>query len=241
MAHLDPEAIRGILLALNDIATGGRIDQSAEDLRVQAAGFSGSARHVAMDMSAAAPKGLLNASLGVMAEGLSVTSLPANISAWLPRRVVLRPSLSGLSVADLTRIAMLATEPNIDQQALQAALAALLAHGGVTVGIDALSLDVGPAEFEGNGQLLIRAPDDVQGNAQITATGMDALLPEMHKNPDLAPILGGLAIAINLARREGNRLIWDIDFRDGRLTVNGVDPRRPRPNQQFRSQPGSTR
>jgi hypothetical protein len=249
--HMDREAIRALLLALNDVAAGGRVEESAEDLQIKAAGLSGGVRRAGLEIGARSPDGLLNAWLGVSIEGLSVQGLPGKAGEWLPRRLILRPTVSGLSVADLTRIAMAATDPQADPQALDAALAALLAHGGVTAGLDTLLLDLGPAQLEGKGTLLLRGPDDLRGAARITATGMDALLAEVGNDPHLAPLVGGLALAMNLAKREGAQLVWNLAFADGRLTVNGIDPtqapaapqprRQPGSNQPGSNQPGSKR
>ena len=49
-------------------------------------------------------------------------SVPA--SEWLPRRIILRPSISGVSLADLMRFAMRATQPMLDPAQLGAAIVA---------------------------------------------------------------------------------------------------------------------
>ena len=156
--HMDREAIRALLLALNDVAIGARLEELAEDLRIKAANFTGGARRAGLEMGARSPEGLLSAWVAVNIEGLSVPGLPGGASEWLPRRLVLRPSVSGISVPDLTRIAMAATDPQADPQALEAALRALIAHGGETAGIDTVILDIGPAQLEGTGKLLVRVP-----------------------------------------------------------------------------------
>ena len=67
----------------------------------------------------------------------------------------------------------------------------------------------------------------MQGQARITATGMEALLASAAKDPDLAPLLGGLTLAVQLAKREQGRMVWNVAMKDGTITVNGVDPTHP--------------
>ena len=244
MPPLDRDSVRAVLLALNDIATGGHVEESVENLRVKVGDVAGALDRARFEMGAASPQGMLNAWLALTMEGLSVPGLPVPASEWLPRRIILRPSISGVSLADLMRFAMRATEPNADPHSLAPEIAALFSHGGVTVGIDALAFDVGPSAFEGSGKLLLLGPDDLQGQARITATGMEALLASAAKDPDLAPLLGGLTLAVQLAKREQGRMVWNVAMKDGTITVNGVDPTqppRPAPPPATRRQPDKSR
>ena len=136
---------------------------------------------------------------------------------------------------------MAATEPNTGPQSLAPEIAALFAHGGITVGIDSLAFDVGPSAFEGSGKFVLLSPDDVQGQARITATGLDALLASAANEPDLAPLLGGVALAMQFAKREGGRLVWNVAMREGKVTINGIDPAQPLPPPASRRQPDERR
>ena len=76
----------------------------------------------------------------------------------------------------------------------------------------------------------------MHGAARITATGLEALLAQANGDPHLAPLAGGLAVAIQLAKREGDELVWNVAFTDSRLTVNGMDPTQPPGGEQSRGQ-----
>jgi hypothetical protein len=145
--------------------------------------------------------------------------------------VELHPIVAGVSLADLTSLALEATDQHVDQQRLQADAAMLLAHGGVTVGLDTLDMDVGPAVMHGHGQVLLTGPNDYQAEAHITATGLDDLMQQARGDPRLKQAIVFLALARGFARPEGDHLVWDIVAGEAGLTVNGVELGNPRAHQ----------
>ncbi len=100
----------------------------------------------------------------------------------------------------------------------------MFAQGSVTVGLEALSFMIGPAQFQGAGSLLMISQTETEGQARLTASGFDALMDAVRGNPDLQQALPVLVLARGLARTDGDRLVWDLaSTRAGDITLNGVD------------------
>ncbi|MBV9784335.1 MAG: hypothetical protein JO264_10990 [Acidisphaera sp.] len=224
---LDRSSLRALLLALRDVAAGGEIDESLDGMHVVAAGHSVDLDHVAVGIGADAPDGMLNAHLALSLDGLSVPELPPRFSDYLPRHIVLRPAISGVSVADLTRMGMTATEPDFDPSRLAPEVDDLFSHGGITIGFDSLEFDIGPASFDGSGKLLVASLAEQTGRAEIHASGFDALMKRVQGDPLLSKGFPVLAVIRQLARpagdKSGDRLAWDVAYDGSRLTVNGTD------------------
>jgi hypothetical protein len=198
-------------------------EETLDGLHIAVAGQGeATVRHLRLGIDGAAPDGMLHAALDIMLDGLAVQDQQPQRTALMPHHVELRPSVAGVSMADLTALALEATDPDVDQARLQADAATLLTHGGVTVGLDALAVDLGPAELHGSGHVLVTAPDEYQAEARVTATGLDELMKQASGNPDLQQALPFLAIARGFARPEGDRLVWDIVAGTAGLTVNGI-------------------
>ena len=73
----------------------------------------------------------------------------------------MRPSLSGIRTADLHKLALDATEEGADDDSLAPDIAAIFSHGGVNLGIETLSFDLGPAKVEGVGKLVVPVARDL--------------------------------------------------------------------------------
>jgi hypothetical protein len=185
-------------------------------------------RHMRLGIDGAAPDGMLHAGFDIVLDGLAVQNLPPQAAALMPHHLELRPSVIGVSLADLTTLALEATDQKVDRARLQGEAMALLAHGGVTFGLDTLDMDVGPAVLHGHGHVLVTGPDEYQAEAHITATGLDDLMQQAHGNPDLQRALPFLAIARGFAQPEGDHLVWDIVAGKAGVTVNGVELGNPR-------------
>ena len=107
---VDREAVRAVLIALSDIATGGPLEKSIEGLTVKVGDTSGSVRQASFNAVAEVPNGLLNASAAIRLEDMNLADAPPEVRNLVPHRVVLQLSVSGLSVAAFTKLAMAATK-----------------------------------------------------------------------------------------------------------------------------------
>jgi hypothetical protein len=216
-------ALRALIGSLRNIVTGVQGEETIDGLHVAVAGKGeATVRHVHLGLDGAAPEGMLHAALDIALDGIAVQNLPPQAAALMPHHVALHPSVAGVSVAELMTLALEATDQNVDRARLQADAAALLAHGGVTFGLDRLDLNVGPAELHGQGHILVTAPNEYQARAHVTATGLDELIKQARGNPDLQRALPFLAIARGFAQPEGDHLVWDVVAGQAGVTVNGI-------------------
>lgn len=181
-----------------------------------------SARQVHLAASLRAPHGLVQGDLEIGVDGLVVDGLPSDAAALVPTHIGLRPTLEGVRLADLTALILEATEPGTDPDRLQADAHALLARPGVVVGLDSLSVSLGPATLAGRGKVTLTGRDNYRAEVHLTATGFDALMSLAATNPPLQRALPFLAVMRGFARPQGDRLVWDVVARNNALTVNGM-------------------
>ena len=120
-------------------------------------------------------------------------------------------------------MANLATD-NIDPT--PADIAALFSHGGVTGGLDSMTVEVGGATFTGQGSLVATAPSAqaVTGTAQVTATNYDDLMQKVSAIPGMGQqALPVMVFIKGIGRTVDNKLVWDATYKDGKVLINNVD------------------
>lgn len=223
-ARVDPKSLHDLYLAFRGLASGGELAEAVGGVRIAAAGHIVGFDHLGLGGGIATPNGTLTAHLAFDLAGISAPDIPSDARAFVPHHVALKPSVSGVNLTDLDGLIMAATAtPAPDQHEIDAHLAALYQHGGFTVGVDSLDFDVGPARISGSGKLIAHAPDDMVGQAELKATGFDALMANAQSTPALAQGLPVLAIMKSLARPDGQDLLWSVHMQKGVVTVNGRD------------------
>jgi hypothetical protein len=222
MANGDPSAMRDMIVALRDIASSGGLAESVEGLRVGANGQQGSADRIALHIDVNVPDDVLAVRFGLAVDGAALEILPQDAASLLPAHFKLEQTLTGISMADLTQLALLSTEAQSGEQ-MQAAFATLFGHGPVTLALDTLSFDLGPAQVEASGKLLIASPDAAAGAVRVTATGLDALMRQVQKDPLTSLAFPVLVLARGLGRQDGERMVWDVTSEAGEVRVNGTD------------------
>ena len=217
----DPQLLRTVLQSLGDLASGFALDETIDGAALRYGDTIGTANQVQVGVGAKSENGLLQAHLDLGLDGLALpnSSLGA-MTELLPRRVSLRPVLSGVPTAELVRW-MGALDPAAGVRAPD--LAALLGRGGVKAGLENIDIEVGGATFTGAGQVSIAWPESLTGQAQLSATNFDALVARVNAIPELAGIVPVLIFAKGISRTVGDRLLWDLTYRDGSLLVNGTD------------------
>lgn len=220
--------LHGLLADLRDVATAASGRLTLDDLTVTAAGHVARLRRAELSDSLAAPGGKGEAKLRLALEGPTASDIPPAIASLLPHRLVLAPRVSGIPVDGLANLLGVlidqATPP--DKQELQARFAALAAQGPVTVGLDELAFDVGPALLTAAGALHLGGadPQSITGDAVIEAKGLGALIQRAHTDPLLrqaAPVLIFLK-GIGEEDDSGN-VTWKVTYAQGHALVNGTD------------------
>ena len=225
--------LRALVDALDGFASGMQMDDSLENVQVQAGdasrSYSGIAQRATLGFGASAPDGILKIYLDVGVEGLSVPGLLASAGVpqyaeLLPTEVHLRPTLAGIGTKELLALARQALDA-ADGQAPSPDPAPLFAHGGIVAGLDAVSFNLGQTRFEGRGTVTMTAPspDALTGQGQVTATNFDALIERAKQDPLIQRALPALIGFKGVGRSSGDQIVWDITYQDGRPLVNGVD------------------
>jgi len=227
-APLPPQAraqLRLMIAALQDVLTGVSLQEDLDGLKVEVAGTGGiSLQHVRLGLGGEAPEGRLHLWIDLGLDGLDSPTLPPRLVNLLPRHVEIRPSVSGVQTADLRKLLTDASQGDADGASMKPDLMAIFANGGIDVGLEALSFDLGPAKFEGRGKVTVLAPGIWRGRAHVDATGFDELLAQAHNDTDIQQALPILIMLRGLAKPDGTRLVWDIES-DGATSVkvNGID------------------
>jgi len=180
-------------------------------------------KHFLLGFGGESPEGRLHAWLNIGVDEMASPSLPPNIATFMPHHVEIKPSLSGVLTADLHKLALDATEEGADTDSLEPDIAAIFSHGGVELGIQTLSFDLGPAQVQGTGHITALSPDNWHGEAHLVATGLDDLSAQARTNPDLQQALPVLILLRGLAKPDGKKLVWDIVSDGPSVTVNGLD------------------
>ena len=216
--------LRALIQALPDLLTGVKLEETVDGLQVEVAGMGGLAlQRMVLGFGGEAPGGNLHAWVEIGLDGLDTPSLPPKMTAYLPHHLELRPSVSGVRTADLSKLALDATEEGPGNDTLAPDIAAIFAQGGVNLAVETLSFDLGPAKVEGVGKVVVLSPDSWHGEARLAATGLDELTAQARKDPELQQALPVLMMLRGLAKPDGSRLVWDIASDGTAVTVNGID------------------
>jgi len=234
-AHLRT-VLRALVEALDGFASTMQADDAIENLQVQAgkaaASYGGIARRASLGFGAEAPDGVLKTYLDVGVEGLSIPGVlatlgvPAQYAGLVPTDIHLRPTLAGIGTKELLDAARRALDAmDRGEKPPPPDPAPLFAHGGIVAGLDAMSFNLGPTKFAGQGAVTVTAPSPsaLTGQGRITATDFDALVDRAKQDPAMQSALALLTFVKGIGRNSGDQIVWDITYRDGRTLVNGVD------------------
>ncbi len=220
--------LRGLVDALDGIASGLQAGYAFENLQVQAGPLGGIARRAHLDIGGQAPNSVLNVYLDLGVEGLSISGLPLGSYADLATTEFhVRPTLSGIGTKDLLTLARQVLDA-ADRHAKDGTQdtpspAPLFAHGGIVAGLDAVSFNLGLTTFAGHGTVTITEPNAYDGQGEVTATNFDALMDRAKQDPTLGQALALLTLAKGIGRTSGDQLVWDITYENRKVLVNGVD------------------
>ena len=216
--------MRLVVESLQDMLTSVTLQETLDGVQVEMAGVGGiSIKRLLLGMGGEALDGRLNAWIDLALDELASPSLPPKIAAYLPHHVQIKPSLSGVLMADLNKIALDATEDHMGDHRFAPDVDAIFAHGGFRLGLETLSFDLGAAKIDGTGEVTVVSPDTWHGVAHLAATGFDDLAAQARSSPELQSALPALIMLRGLAKQDGERLVWDIVSDGPKTTVNGLD------------------
>ena len=233
-AKLSPAAfaaLRRVVIALPDLGTGFVVDESATDLSVNAGGKSFAAAKVGFGMTMQSTTGAVQAGMGFAADGMVWPDLGmGDLEQLLPKHVMLRPTVSGISGQDLADLILAA----VDTGQLgkpgpgDAALKARLLSRGAIIGIEALEFDTAGTTVSATGTISIQGgpagvPRAQNGSAHIVAHDLDKLTAVVAAQPMLAQGMPAIVFLKGLAKQADGDSIWDVTFDGAKLAVNGTD------------------
>jgi hypothetical protein len=210
--------------SLQDMLSSVRLEETLDGVQAEMAGLGSlSIKRVMMGMGGEATDGRLHAWIDLALDELASPSLPPRVAAYLPRHVAIKPSLSGVQTADLRKLALDATEQGASDDRFASDLAAIFSHGGIELGLETLSFDLGGARIGGTGKITVTAPDAWHGVAHLEAIGFDDLTAQARTSPELQSALPLLVMLRGLAKQDGERLVWEVASDGTSTTVNGLD------------------
>ncbi len=215
-----------LLTKAHALLTGSKLDESMNGVTFNFGGTGGSIEKVDLSFGGDAPKDVLSADMGFILDGLKVDGLPPNLTAYLPTHFAIHPTISGISVAALTKMGMDATAAAPAGQPAPDTtpdIQSLFADGGINVGFDKLELAVVGTSLSGTGKFVATGPQTVTGQAEFTAKGLDALITQMQADPMLAQGVPVVIFLKGIAHTTADQSVWQVSVDNMKVLVNGVD------------------
>lgn len=184
--------------------------------------FAGGLRHAAVGFSLGAPQGRADMMLRLVVEGLESPMIPEGVwRDYLPQRVALNPRIAGVSREAL--IGFLRRAIDTDGANVEAEAPMLLAAGPLMLGIEQIAIDMGPVRIKGQGLMQVLSVDEASGDAELRATGLDALIRRSNTTPELKMLAPALIFLKGIGRQEGTETVWTITYADQKVMVNDTD------------------
>jgi hypothetical protein len=213
-----------LLLALADLFVSADGETTVDGLHVDANGHATSVKKVTVTTGFGAPAGKADLHLKLSADGIDSPDISSPFREYLPHHVAISPRISGVPKATLVKFLQDAIDNRDSPRADgRQAMAKLLKDGPLTLGLDSLGLDLGPAVLAGTGKLDVTSPTEVSGEADIHMTGLDALIRKVNTVPQLRMAATVLVFLKGLGAQDGNDTEWAIKYADNKLTVNDTD------------------
>ncbi len=218
---VDPELLRVLVQSLQDLASELTLDETIDGIAVRYGPYGGAASRLRIGAGAKSDDGLLQAHMDFGVDGLVLPGVPlGDLADLLPHSIALRPVVSGIPTQQLIRLLAVA---GTSKDGPPPEFAALFSRGGVSAGLESFAFDTGGASFAGMGKMVFDSPQQMTGQAQVTATGFDSLVQRANDMPELAGVLPLFVFAKGIGRTVEDRLVWDITYRNDKLLVNGTD------------------
>jgi len=198
------------------------LDETFDGVALRSGTRSGAASQFRIGVGVKSDGGLLQASMDLSLDGLVMPDVaPSAMADLLPRKVALRPVLTGVPTEELIR--WLNAMSDAKDGTHPPGLKTLFRHAGVSAGLESFTVDVGGASFAGTGKLTTVSGDDLTGQAQITASNFDDLIARVNAAPELASVLPAFIFAKGISQTVEGRLLWNFAYRDNKVLVNGTD------------------
>lgn len=225
LSDASKKLLHAVVAAAQDSLAGLEETLTMDKLAFQSKQFNGSVAHSVFGFGFAAPDGRADMHMLWAMDGLASPMIPPGVIAnYVPKHISLRPRVSGIPMAELVAFLNHAIDSQGgDSDALEAEAMGLLAKGPLSVGIDDLSLDAGPATLKGSGTVSISSPADYSSQSTLRMTGFDKLIQQANTTPELKQAAPVMIFLKGIGKQEGDAMVWNITFQDKKLLVNGTD------------------
>jgi hypothetical protein len=193
-----------------------------EGIAIEGGNFAGTLRQFTFGLAMGAPDGKVGVRLKLGAEGLDSPMIPDG--PWrdlVPHKVTLTPRVSGVPKEAL--MAYLRRSIETEGKDMEGEGVALIAANPVLVGLDDVLIDVGPMRLKAVGAVRVAAIDDAAGEAEIRASGFDAMIRKVNGTPELKAAAPVMIFLKGIAKQEGTETVWKITYADRKLVVNDTD------------------
>ncbi len=214
-----------LLASFLNLLGGYDQDFSMKQVKFDAGGHTGSLANMTVGLGGGAPNGKLDIHMLIALDGPDSPEIPPGvIHDYLPRHLSLKPRVSGVPTADVANLLNHAIDSDgTDDDALTQEAMGLMAKGPLTIGIDDLSLDMGPGQLSGSGTVALSSPVDYVAQAALRLKGFDALMKDAQTRPELAQAAPVMIFLKGIGKPDGDSIVWNISFQDKKLLVNGTD------------------
>lgn len=225
--RIDSRWLRLLYTKVRGIATGGEFSETLDDLRAEMGGHMVALSHMRLGGGVDVQNGTLTGHVIVAVDGITAPDIPAPVQGYVPRHVLVRPTFSGIDLADLDALIMAITapgpEPRMEQPEIAEHIKAMFAHGGIAAGLEALEIDLGSTRFGATGKVTALSLDHFRGEADVTAVGFDALVAQVQSSREWGKAAPFLQLLGKLGRPDGERIVWTITADNADVKVNGLD------------------
>lgn len=216
--------IQALIRSLRDFADRMEGEETFDDISIEIPGTAtASLEQARFGFGVEAPAGKLHAWMDMALDGPSSQDLPPSLAKYMFTRLALRPAVAGVSTERLIQLLLDSTQDGADPVRLEADAAALFTEGGASIGLDALSIELADLRIEGSGRLRMLAPGQPGVEGRLSALGLEAVMQQAGKDPELQMVMPFLAIIRGLGRADGERMVWDLALTKDQAMVNGVD------------------
>jgi hypothetical protein len=223
LASDERDGLRNILDATAGLSTRVEADETLDSVRLDLGhGNEGALGRMHMHMIGEARKQQLHAAADFEIDALSLSSVSAAAAEFVPRHLLAKAVVAGVPIGPLMALLRDALMPDPDALALQRQMAALLSAQDPRSSIESIAFDAGPAHLVGSVRLQPRANGEIGADIRVTATGIEALLVRLQRQPELQGVIPMVFMAKGMGRADGNSVVWDIRVDEGPMTVNGI-------------------
>lgn len=222
-------AMRRVIVALPELGTDGSIEEAVSDLKVTASGKTFSASKVALSMNAKSVSGLLQATMGLSADGMVWPELGlGDMEQLLPKHFAMRPNMSGVSGKDMFDIILGSLDAEQKGVVAPEDAKSRLMNKGFTLGIESMEFDTAGTTVSGNASVTYLGGSggtllSSKGSAHIVAKDLDKLTAVVSAQPMLAQGVPAIVFLKGLAKQAEGGMVWDVTFDGTKLAVNGTD------------------